>query len=131
MDRCWWGGPSARPGPSSFFFMGCGPARPISFLFDPWAAARPGPPNFHRMDHGPARPSIYFEDGRRPGPAHQIFRGRAAARPGPSIFQICGPGSARPMTSAARPMRHGLHMVGRPVELKSRPVGRPMGRPTG
>ena len=112
------------------------------------AAARPGPSVFYLMGLGPARPTKFYEDGPRPGPDHQIvrgrarpvnfFRGRAAARPGlsnfklyrpdPSIFKICRPGPARPMTFAARPTIHGLHM-GRPVDSKSRPMGRPTGWP--
>ena len=103
MGRRWWGGPS-------FFHV----------------VGRGGPSNLQRSRRGPARPGNFSEDGLRPGPAHRISNYIGPARPGPSILQICRPGPARPMTFAARPMRHGLHM-GRPVDLKSRPMGRPTG----
>ena len=84
---------------------------------------RPGTLNFNLVDRGPARPVKFSEDGPRPGPAHQFFRGWAAARPSPSHFQrfTARPGPAHHM--AARPMKRGLYMgrpdnyVGRPVDL--------------
>ena len=82
-----------RPGPPIFDMMGHGPARPIQF---------------NLVGRGPAWPVKFSEDGQRPGPAHQIFRGWATARPspsrfqkfpvqpGPSFFQKSRPGLARP-----------------------------------
>ena len=99
--------------------MGHGPARsiivfedgpwpgPAHHIFRGWAAARPGP-------------SIFSEDGLRPGPAHRISNDIRPARPDPSVFKLVGPADIH---SQARPMRHGLHM-GRPVDLKSRSMGR-------
>ena len=90
-----------------------GPGRPArsghQFLIL-WAAAWPGPSNFNLVGRGPARPVEFSEDGPRPGPAHQIFRGWAAARPSPSHSQKftarpgrsfspkSRPGPARPIT---------------------------------
>ena len=97
-----------------------GPARGWAGLGRP---ARPDPPIFYMMGRGPARPAKFSEDGPRPGPAHQFFRGWAAARPSPSHFQkfkarpiIFSNVSARPGPAhhmAARPMKHGLY-IGRP-----------------
>ena len=107
--------------------------------------ARPGPSNFNLEGRGPARPVKFSEDGPRPDPAHQIFRGWAAVRPSPSHFQnvtarpgpahhfsevSAGPGPAHHI--AASPMRHGLYMgrpdncVGRPVDLTGRPMCYPV-----
>ena len=102
-----WLGPArpARPGPSILYLMGRGPARPIKFYL---------------VGLDPARPVKFSEDGPRPGPVNQRFRGWAAARPGPAHYM------------AARPMKHGLYIgrpdnfVGRPVDLSGRPMGRPM-----
>ena len=106
-----WTGPGrpARPGPSIFYMMARGLARPIKF---------------NLVGRGPARPVKFSKGGPRPDPAHQIFRGLAAARPSPSHFQeftarpiIFSKVSARPGPAhhmAARPMRHGLYM-GRPM----------------
>ena len=102
-----------------------GPARGWA---GPGPPARPGPPIVDMMGRGPARAVKFSEDGPRPGPAHQIFRGWATARPSPSHFQkfTARPGPAHHM--AARPMKHGLYMgrpdnyVGRPVDLTGRPM---------
>ena len=66
-------------------------------LFMDWANAPPSPSIFQRMGRGPARPINFTEDGPRPGPAHQLYRGLAAARPGPSTLQRMGSGRARPI----------------------------------
>ena len=82
MDRRWWAGPGfGRPGPSIFDMMGRGPALPVKFA----------------------------EDGPRPGPAHQFFRGWAAARPSPSHFQklTARPGPAHPFFKRLGPARPG------------------------
>ena len=57
------------------------PGRPINFSHEG------RPINFILVGNGPAWPLNVWEDGPRPGPAHQNFRGWAATRPGPSTFQ--------------------------------------------
>ena len=59
------------------------------------------------MGRGPARPIKFREDGPRPGPAHQNFRGWAAARPSPSDFQIstARPGLAHQIFRSLGPAR--------------------------
>ena len=64
--------------------MGRGPAPPVKFL--------------DRMGHDPAHPIKFREDGARPDPAHQFFRGWAAVRPGPSIFRRMGCDPTQPIT---------------------------------
>ena len=49
----------------------------------PGRARRPGLSFFDMMGRGPARPVNCSENGLRPGPAHQFFRGWNAARPSP------------------------------------------------
>ena len=111
MGRRWWVGPGlGRPGPSIFYMMGRGPARPVSFS----------------------------EDEPRPAPANQIFRRWAVARPSPlhlkkltarsGLAHHCFKFSARPGPAhhmAASPMRHGLYM-GRPGNCVGRSLCRPV-----
>ena len=56
-----------------------------------------GPSTFYIMVGGPARPVKFSEDGPRPGLAHQISEGRAAARPGRSKFQRMGRRPTQPI----------------------------------
>ena len=96
----------------------------------------------HAINQGLSCADARGSDGPRLGPAHHIFRGWAAARPGPSNSNFSRPGPvhdilyfsgpAWPMTFAARSMRYGLYMglpaipVGRPVNLKGRPMYYPV-----
>ena len=107
-----------------FDMMGRGPARPIK--------------NLNFVGRGLARPVKFSEDGPRPGPDHQIFRGWAAVGPSPSHLKkfTAWPGPAHHFFkrlgpahhTAARPMKHGLYMgrpdddVGRLVDLTGQPM---------
>ena len=100
-----------------------GPARGWAGLGRP---ARPDPPIFYMMGRGPARPAKFSEDGPRPGPAHQFFRGWATDRPSPSRFQTftarpgladhflfqSPPGRARPITWQQGPWDTGCVWAG-------------------
>ena len=92
-----------------------------------WTAARPGPSNFERMGRGPAQPIKILEDGPRPGPGHQKFRGWVAARPSPSHFQIfkARPGPAHPIFIDLGPAHHIFKSLGParpgPSQLSDRP----------
>ena len=70
------------------------------------------------MGRGPVRPINFREDGPRPCPAHQFFRGRVAARPGPSKFQRMGRGPAQTITIS---IFHGPARPGPSIFQKSRP----------
>ena len=108
MDRRWEGGPSF------FHVVGRGPARPIKFL-----EGGLGPSIFQRPGRGPARPgpSIFSEDGLRPGPAHRISN---YIGPAYQHFNFSAlPGPTHDIRSEAHETR------ARPVDLKSRPMGRP------
>jgi len=101
-------GPGRAGGPSTFYIMVGGPARPVKFSEDGprpglahqisggRAAARPGRSKFQRMGRRPTQPIIFsiFH-----GPAHQFFRSLGPTRPGPSQFSD-RPGSARPRQTA-------------------------------
>ena len=128
-----------------------GPAlvgRPILFSC---RRPRPGPAHqfsspstLKRMGYGKAQPINFSDEGPRPGPARHTFRRWAAAQPGPSnsfffpgpvrtmFFFNCRPGPARFIAFAAKPMRYGPYMgrpaisVGRPVDLKGRPMCYPV-----
>ena len=96
-----WAGPErqARPGPPMFDMMGRGPARPIK--------------NLNFVGRGLARPVKFSEDGPRPGPDHQIFRGWAAVGPSPSHLKkfTAWPGPAhhffKRLCPAGQDLSHG------------------------
>ena len=68
---------AARPDPSNFRVLGCGPAQPITLsIFH--GPTRLGPLFFKIL--GPARPITFKNYSARPGPAHQFF----FDRPGPA-----------------------------------------------
>ena len=103
---------------SSTHLIGSGPGRPVKIHGPPHGpgGAAQIKPTF--MGRSPARHIKFREDGPRPGPAHQFFRGWAAARPGPSKFQRMGRGPTQPVTFSNF---HGWARPGPSIFLKSRP----------
>ena len=75
---------AGRPGPSNFYLVGPGPARPIIF-FKIVGQVRPGPSQFHNPTHVPARP-ITFSD--RSGLDHRPMASPSPERKAPTTGQI-------------------------------------------
>ena len=87
------------------------------------------------MGRGPARPVNFSEDGPRPGPAHHFFK-RSRSGPAHHLFKGIGPAQPGPshgskanetraLYGPARQFREPAGVVGRPIDLTGRPMGRP------